>query len=167
MEALQEEMTALRKLTGMSDSRNEVDGTSPNVDRNPAEDRAVILPPRGMVRPVCKIPLSLQEKIWAFQYIDFVQLLSPEKNLDVPLTLFKSTSDETVDKPVDKRGADPKLHPEDPKWFGLISHLSFPNGNSINTFIPEHYSKVNYKSFDSLSCWHLKWEKIVGWLNWI
>ena len=50
---------------------------------------------------------------------------------------------------VDKCGADPKLHPEDPKCFRLISHLSFPNGNSINSFIPERYSKVNYKSFNS------------------
>ena len=94
MEALQEEMTALRNFTGTSDLHTEGDGNPTNGDRNPAEDGSVILPPRGMVRPVRKIPLSLQEKILAFQYVDFVQLLPPEKNPDVPLTLFKSMSDD-------------------------------------------------------------------------
>lgn len=66
---------------------------------------------------------------------------------------------------VEKKEADTNLLPNYPKHFHLISHLSYPNGNSINTYIPEDYSSVNYKSFDSAlllvtkagkNCWMAK-----------
>ena len=32
--------------------------------------------------------------------------------------------------------------------FRMITNLSFPPGDSVNTYIPKHYSTVHYKSFD-------------------
>jgi len=35
---------------------------------------------------------------------------------------------------------------KDPSEFRLIHHLSYPNGSSVNDFIPEVYSTVRYAS---------------------
>ena len=95
MEALQEEMTALRKLMGTHNPANPEDDANPTMGHGNPEDEGNVLPPRGMVQPVRKIPVNLQEKIWAFQYVDLVQLLPQERAPDMPLTLFKTTADDT------------------------------------------------------------------------
>ena len=34
--------------------------------------------------------------------------------------------------------------------FRLITHLSYPKENSVNDFIDERFTKVNYSSFDNI-----------------